>query len=262
MKRWRSDIDADADFARLVYQHGFQAFLGGQLFVRAVEMAGEDGAVTLRTTRDAQTDAFFSLPFDEAVAFFRSRGVISTEEFDALEDRYRQSGFVARNLASDRMEQVARDLIQRLLEQGLTLDDVRRQLRDQNSAEAAALGVSPTSTSYIETVIRTNVASAYGHGRWEAMNDPAVVALRPYCQFRTAGDSRVRSNHAALNGLVFRLGSDEAGYYAPPIGFNCRCGMVTLSERQLQARGLSVQEGRVAGVDPDEGWTGAPAPLS
>lgn len=262
MARWRADLNGDTEFPRLVYEHGLHSYLGGQLFVRSIEMMGEPGAVALSASRDATTDAFFALPFDEAVAFFRSKNILTDAEFDSLSDRYRQSGFIARDLASARCEQVAHELIQKLLEQGLSLDDVRRQLRNQESEEAAALGLAPASPSYLETVIRTNVASAYGYGRWQAMNDPAVVALRPYCQFRTAGDSRVRANHAALNGLVFRLGSDESSYYAPPIGFNCRCGMVTLSERQLASRGLSVQEGRVPGVDPDEGWTGAPSSLA
>jgi SPP1 gp7 family putative phage head morphogenesis protein len=262
MARWTADLNADAEFPQLVYQAGFQSFLGGQLFVRAIELAGEPGALTLSATRDAASDAFLAMPFDEAIAFFRAKGVMSEAEFDALRDRYRAGGFVARQLASQRMEQVAHDLITRLLEQGMTLDEVRRQLRDQNSDEAAALGISPASPSYLDTVIRTNVSSSYGHGRWEAMNDPDVVALRPYCQYRTAGDSRVRHNHAALNGLVFRMGSDEAAYYAPPLGFNCRCTLVTLSERQLAARSLTVQDGRVPGVDPDEGWAGAPRALT
>jgi SPP1 gp7 family putative phage head morphogenesis protein len=252
----------DDDFAEQVYRSGFQSFLGGQLFVRAIELAGEPGALTLTTRRDTAADAFLAMPFDAAIAFFRAKGVLSESEFDALRDRYRAGGFVARDLASGRMEQVARDLIARLLAQDMTLDDVRRQLRDQNSAEAAALGITPASPSYLDTVVRTNVASSYGHGRWEAMNDPAVVALRPYAQYRTAGDSRVRHNHAALNGLVFRMGTDEAAYYAPPLGFNCRCTMVTLSERQLTTRGLTVTDGRVAGVDPDDGWTGAPSVLT
>lgn len=254
-------VSADDDFAARIYQAGFQTFLGGQLFVRSIELAGETGAVKLTASR-SEGEAFLALPFDEAVAFFESKQILTPDEFDALRDRYRRGGFVARDLASTRMESAAHDLIARLLAQDLTLEEARRSLRDAESADAASLGITPASNSYLDTVVRTNVATAYGHGRWSAMNAPEVVALRPYTQVRTAGDNRVRPNHAALEGVVFRLGTDEAGYYAMPAGFNCRCGNVTLSQRQFDARGLALQVGRIAGVDPDEGWSGAPAPLA
>lgn len=255
-------VSADDDFADRVYRVGFQTFMAGQLFVRSVELAGEPGAVSLTATRDAAGSAFLAMPFEDALAFFESKQIITPAEFDAMRDRYRAGGFVARRLASERMELIARDLIARLLSQDLTIDEVRRSLRDAESEDAAALGVTPASSAYLETVVRTNVATAYGHGRWLAMNDPAVVALRPYMQIRTAGDSRVRANHAALNGVVLRLGTDEAAYYATPLGFNCRCVATSLSQRQVDARGLAVTDGRIAGIDPDKGWAGAPAPLS
>lgn len=211
------------------------------------------------------------MPFDEAVAFFRSKGLMTEAEFDALRDRYREGGFIARRLASERLQELARASLARLLDQGMTPREIRAVLGNAESVESQALGITPAAPHYIETIIRTNVATAYGAGRWEAMNSPAVVALRPFLQFRTAGDSRVRPgphgkpggpNHRVLHGVVFRAGTEEAAYYAPPIGFNCRCTMVTLSARQVETRGLTVTEGRIPGVNPDPGWEAAPAPLS
>lgn len=265
VKAWAADLDRSNAFAGLLYRTSFQAALGGQLFVRGVELAGEDGpgTIALSATRDATpTDPFLAMPFDEAVSFFRDKRVISEAEFNALRDRFRHGGFIARRLATERLQQVARDAIQRLLEQGVTIPEAVRQIRTAESDINASLGISPVSSAYLDNVVRTNVAVAYGAGRWEAMTDPMVASLRPYLLYRTAGDSRVRSNHAALNGLVFRNGSDVASYYAPPGGFQCRCVMTSLSQRQLEARSLVVTEERIPGVDPDEGWRGPPAPLS
>jgi hypothetical protein len=72
----------------------------------------------------------------------------------------------------------------------------------------------------------------------------------------------VRPAHRALHGKVFRSGSDEASYYAPPLGYRCRCAFTTLSERQFTSRGYVLTEGRIGGVDPDDGWSGAPRPLA
>ncbi len=231
--------------------------------MRGVELAGESGpgTVALSAAR-ADGDAFLAMPFADAVQFFRDKRVISEAEFDSLRDRFRSGGFIARRLATERLQQVARDAIARLLEQGVTIPEAVRQIRDAESDVSASLGISPVSSAYLDNVIRTNTATAYGAGRWQAINDPNVRALRPWVQYRTAGDSRVRAGHAALNGLVFASGSELAARYAPPLYYQCRCVMVTISSSQFEARGLSEQTARVDATEAEEFWTGAPAPLS
>lgn len=238
--------------------------------MRSVELAGETGpgVVALSAVR-SDADAFLAMPFDEAVAFFRDKQVITAAEFDALRGRYRAGGFVARQLATRRLEEVARDSIQRLLEQGVTIPEAVQRIRSAE-ADELGLGIAPTSSGYLDNVIRTNVATAYGAGRWQAINDPNVRALRPWVQYRTAGDERVRNGHRALNGLVFASGSELAARYAPPLFYQCRCVMVTLSARQFGDRGLAEQTTRVDGIEnavddhgrPEEFWASAPAPLT
>ena len=227
--------------------------------VRDIEL--DESETAERARRDAG-DAFLAMPFEEAVNFFFNRRLISEAEFDELRDRYRQGGFIARRLASERLQEVARDSIERLLAQEMTIPEVVQAIRDAERDEIVGLGISPASHNYLDTVIRTGVATAYGHGRWRQMNDPQVVALRPYARYVSAGDGRVRDSHRELHGKVFRVGTDEHSYYAPPLGFRCRCQYTTLSERQFQQRGYVLTQGRIAGVDPDKGWEGTPAPLS
>lgn len=263
VREWSASFDHDNAFAELLYRTSFQAALAGQLFVRSVELAGETGPGTVAlSAQRSDSDAFLAMPFDEAVAFFRAKNVITPAEFDALRDRFRTGGFVARQLATQRLQQVARDSIQRLLEQGVTIAEAVAQIRDAKSDINASLGIAPVSSGYLDNVIRTNVATSYGAGRWQAINDPNVRALRPYLQYRTAGDERVRAGHRALNGLVFASGSELAARYAPPLFYRCRCVMVTLSTRQFADRGLVEQTTRVDGIESEEFWAGAPAPLT
>lgn len=231
--------------------------------MRSVELAGETGPGTVAlNAQRAESDAFLAMPFEDAVRFFRDKRVITAAEFDALRDRFRQGGFIARRLATQRLEQVAHDAIQRLLEQGVTIPECVAQIRDAESDVNVSLGISPVSSSYLDNVIRTNCATAYGAGRWQAINDPNVRALRPWVQYRTAGDDRVRNGHKALNGLVFASGSELAARYAPPLFYQCRCVMVTLSTRQFAERGLTETTTRVLGIEAEEFWQSAPAPLT
>jgi SPP1 gp7 family putative phage head morphogenesis protein len=257
---WGEQLDEDDRIAGAVYRASFQGFLGGQLMVRDVEATEDDDEPTARAHR--REGPFLSLPFEEALRLFRERRLISPEEFDALSDRYREGGFVARRLVSLRLQEVARRSIDALLAQDMTLDEVYAAIREAERPEVRALGIDPASSAYLDTVIRTNVATAYGAGRWAAMTSPDIISARPFVRYVTAGDEAVRPMHRALHGKVFRGGSDEASFYAPPLGYNCRCAMTTLSERQVTSRGYVLTEGRIAGVDPDDGWEGVPRPLA
>jgi SPP1 gp7 family putative phage head morphogenesis protein len=47
--------------------------------------------------------------------------------------------------------------------------------------------------------------------------------LFPYVIYRTRGDSRVRPEHAVLNGISFLIDSPQASQLFVPNGWNCRC---------------------------------------
>jgi len=260
VRAWGEQLDEDDRIAGAVYRAAFQAHLGGQLMVREVELADDDDSAA-RVIASRREGPFLALPFEEALRFFRSKALISEAEFDAMRDRYREGGFVARRLASQRLQEVARRSLDSLLAQDMTIAEVYAAIREAEAPEIRALGIDAASPFYLETVLRTNVAGAYGHGRWQAVNAPEVRALRPFLRYVTAGDEAVRPAHRALHGKVFRSGSGEAEHYAPPLGYNCRCAFTTLSERQFTARGYVLTEGRIEGVEPDDGWAGAPRPL-
>jgi SPP1 gp7 family putative phage head morphogenesis protein len=262
---WGATVVGQSDaFAGWAYETGLHAAMAGQLMVRAVELEeeaddGEEGTVDLARVFGRNTDeSFFGIPFEAAVEFFRGKRIISIAEFDALRDRYRAAGFASRTIAQRGMTARAHSLIERFLSEGLTLREVANALRTD---EEIQLGITPANRAALNMVTRTNVASAYGHGRWEAMNDPAVAALRPYMMVVTAGDVRVRPNHAVLHQRVFRIGTPLCARHATPLGFRCRCSSNTLSQRGLERRKLEVTETEVAGGGPDPGWEGAPAPL-
>lgn len=92
---------------------------------------------------------------------------------------------------------------------------------------------------HLETIFRTNLQTAYNSGKY--YEGRAAEAELPYWQYRTVGDDRVRPEHAALDGLVYRKDSGFWNTWYPPNGFNCRCTVVELDDLDLQAEGLTVQ---------------------
>lgn len=232
--------------ADALYESTLLALMGGYLSVNE--------EVTRALAR-AEPDAFLSLPFAEAVRAFRSRNVVSAERWTQLDAAARSRSFTATQLATDALVEHAHALVVRALEEGSTLREFGAAL----TSREISLGIEPSSSSYIETLFRTNVASAYGAGRYSQLTSPAVRAARPYVEYRAAGDARVRPNHRRLHGLVFRQDDPHWPKYMPPGGFNCRCVVVA-------RRAEDVDESRVVDAgslgpeyDPDPGWATAPS---
>lgn len=63
---------------------------------------------------------------------------------------------------------------------------------------------------------------------------------RPYLLYRTAGDNSVRPTHKTLDGILLPVNHSFWDSHFPPNGFGCRCGIRTVSERDLKKKGWEV----------------------
>ena len=88
----------------------------------------------------------------------------------------------------------------------------------------------------LNTIYRVNMQSAYSAARYQRMRDN--VDNRPYWQYSAVGDERTRPAHLALNGKIYRYDDPFWATFYPPNGFNCRCSVIALAERDLKRRGM------------------------
>lgn len=93
----------------------------------------------------------------------------------------------------------------------------------------------------LETIYRTNMQAAYSAERYQQMRDNADS--RPYWQYSAVNDDRTRPSHSAMNGLVYRYDDPFWNVFYPPNGFNCRCSVIALGERDIARRNLVVGNG-------------------
>jgi SPP1 gp7 family putative phage head morphogenesis protein len=222
----------DAEIEALLYEPSVLADLAGQMFVRLVEMP-DDGAE--RHLADDPRPAFLRLAFAEAVEFWRSRGG-DPAMLDEVLAAYRRRAATASDEQLDTIARRAVEEIQRTLESGGTLADFKRDIESQ----AVTLGIAPAGPGYLENVYRTQVASAYGAGRYAQLTNSDVIAARPYRQYRTAQDSRVRTEHVVMDGVTWRADDATFAQIYPPCGFQCRCAVVSLSQEDIDDEGLTV----------------------
>ena len=75
-------------------------------------------------------------------------------------------------------------------------------------------------------------SSAEMAARWEAFEDDGDEY---YLQYRTAGDDKVRPEHAALHGVTLPMSDPFWDEYYPPNGWNCRCTVVQVLKDKYPA---------------------------
>lgn len=184
---------------------------------------------------------------EAAIAWWKQRAKLTDAEARALTEGARQRAFYVTGLARRDLVQLVSDGIQAALENGEPLDSFRERITDAIRAEG-------WHDRRVELIFRTNMQSAYAAGRWKKIQ--AVKASRPYLQY-VARMVRTRPSHAILHRLVYPVDHEFWKTNYPPNGFRCHCHVVTLSSRQVEKRGLTVQkEMPKSGVwkDPKTGY--------
>lgn len=86
---------------------------------------------------------------------------------------------------------------------------------------------------WLETNIVTAYSSSYEAANWIRMNDPDITDLYPAVQYLTRKDSRVREEHAVLDGMYFRKNDPILSRIYPPNGWNCRCTVIPISRDEM-----------------------------
>lgn len=98
---------------------------------------------------------------------------------------------------------------------------------DRKSFERFLNDVRKIDKTYNEHYLRAEYnfihSSAQMASKWEQY---AEDGDRYNLQYRTAGDSKVRPEHAALNGVTLPMSDPFWAEYYPPNGWNCRCSVV------------------------------------
>lgn len=189
------------------------------------------------------------LPFEEAIAFFREKGYeISADGWrDVWAAEHVQAFTVARVTAMDVLEDI-RGEVDKAIEKGTALNRFKAELTEILERKGWAGELPPWRLS---TIYRTNLQGAYGAGRY--MQQLEVARRRPWWLYDAVEDLHTRPSHAMHDGEVRRFDHPFWDAWYPPNGFNCRCAVRTLSDRQMQQRGLE-EETRGSDFKPDEGF--------
>jgi SPP1 gp7 family putative phage head morphogenesis protein len=185
--------------------------------------------------------------FAEAVAWFREKVPMTREDWDALEEAARARSFTVSGVAQLDLVAEVFQQVDTAIANGDTLADFQT-LAEQKLYEAWGR----EDPWRIETILRTNIQSAYGAGRYEQQQE--VKEDRPYWEFSAIMDSRTSEICSELDGKVLPADDPWWRSHNPPLHFNCRSTVMSLTEEQATSRGLDSPPA----VDAQDGFGSAP----
>lgn len=166
--------------------------------------------------------------FLEALQYAHNKKVVMPDEFYSMDLKTRQMASTVSFLSSlEQVESVIKSL-NKTLASGGTFNDFQKLI-----AESEII----LPKHYLDNVFRTNIQSAYGHGRWQQQQKNKEK--RPYLMYSAINDSRVRPAHLALDRIILPIDHPFWLTHYPPLGFRCRCTVIALTEKQALKYGVT-----------------------
>ncbi len=176
----------------------------------------------------------FEMPFDKAEKFFAGMEIVKASDFYIdLEKRAGQSFTISHISAVETLNGVKKYLGEQLGSGKVN----RRKLAEKINEFATENGDSKLKPFHVETIIRTNLQTAFSKGRFKEQ----IEGADPYFQYFSTVDGRETDLCLALDGKVFDKSDPIMTNYYPPNHFNCRSTIVALDKETVKNENLTVE---------------------
>jgi SPP1 gp7 family putative phage head morphogenesis protein len=183
----------------------------------------------------------------ETVKFFRAKGarILTSHWTDLWQEEHVRSFTVSKINDLTTLNAIYREL-DTVVADGGTLEMFKSKLLPDLRAPVKA-GTAPLnilSDQRLRTIYQTNLRMARAAGLWERIQSAKKAV--PYLMYRAIDDDHTRPEHRKWGGLdggkpiILPVDHPIWKWLFPPNGWGCRCQVIALSQRDLEARGLTL----------------------
>lgn len=184
-----------------------------------------------------------SLPFDDAITFFRRKLKTPAEAWDDVwQNAHNRAFMVAGVTHADMLNDFYRS-VDKAISEGKSLKWFQSEFNNIKSKYGWEHNGQPAWRSQL--IYETNIRQAYNAGREGQIQ--ALKATRPYALYKHGDSETPRVLHLQWHNLVLPVDDPWWQTHSPQNGWGCKCKKFSLSERELKRRGLKV------GKAPDNG---------
>jgi hypothetical protein len=184
--------------------------------------------------------------FEEAVGYFRQKTNLPTRTFRDIEGRANDRAFVVAGAMKAELLADLRAAIDKGVAGQMSLAEFREQfdaiVKKHGWTGWTGEGSAADRAWRARVIYETNLKTAYAAGRYAQMTDPDVVKVQKWWRYRHAFyrvPERARPDHESWDGLVLAWNDAWWDTHYPPNGWNCSCGVETLSDEDLAEDGVT-----------------------
>lgn len=174
-----------------------------------------------------------AVPFQEAIAFFRQKLDVPTETWTDLWQGMHVRAFVVAGAQQAGLIADFRAAVDRAIADGTTLDDFRKDF--DRIVETHGWSYNGSRGWRSRVIFETNLRTSYAAGKWKQVQ--RLKERRPYLRYVSVQDERTRPEHRDWHGTVLPADDPWWSTHFPPNGWNCRCTVQQLSERDMERFG-------------------------
>ncbi|GAB3021410.1 phage head morphogenesis protein [Bowmanella dokdonensis] len=193
------------------------------------------------------------MPFNEAIDYFQKKLLIPSRQWTDMVGPIHAKGFTVAGATSLSLLQDLYSTVQDSILDGTTLTEFRKRFDDIVSRHGWSYkGKRGWRT---RVIFQVNKRSAYMAGRWEQIW--RLKDIRPFLQYLTVGDERVRQSHRPWHGIILPVDHPFWRTHYPPNDWLCRCNARSRSKDDIEEEGLKVsnmaEPTPTSYADPDTG---------
>ena len=174
--------------------------------------------------------------FKEAIDFFTGKVNLPTNSWTDLWKEQHTRAFVIAGATKEALLTDFKKAVTKALDQGTTLAEFRSDFDRIVAAHGWEYNGGAGWRSRV--IYQTNLRMARAAGRWAQIEK--TKKRRPYIRYTAIKDDRTRPEHKAWDNTVLPVDDAFWETHAPPNGWNCRCKLQIISERDLKRYGLEV----------------------
>jgi SPP1 gp7 family putative phage head morphogenesis protein len=186
---------------------------------------------------------FMKIPFEDGLQNFIDRYPILADSSEELSRRYSEENvFGLVRSSSMILTGMIQKKLQGAIEQGLTEEETVKMIRDFSSQ---------LSKQYTSVVFRTNINTAFNHGRQKQAEEfpQFIVGF----EFSSSHDSSTRENHMMTDGFRAPSNHEAWNFLTPPLGYQCRCVIRQITRPEAKAKKWLDESGNLIPYHPKIG---------
>ncbi|SDH92192.1 PBECR2 nuclease fold domain-containing protein [Roseospirillum parvum] len=189
----------------------------------------------------AEPDPLTPLPFKEAQDYLRQKVNLPTATWTDLKEGMHARAFVIAGAMKEDLLTDFRGALQKALDEGTTLADFRRDFDRIVARHGWTYNGARGWRSRV--IYDTNMRTARAAGKWQQINTATARERKRgrvlYLRYQAVLDSRTRPQHKEWHGIILPADHPFWATHYPPNGWQCRCTIQVLTERQLARYGYT-----------------------